>query len=158
MAKKYTFKTPYSRDISSIRDVSLIEFKEPSQVKESLSYAVDINTIYNNYCKTGRLPLNGQQPIYDENFVSYNSLIEAYSTISEASSYFSSLPSEIRAHYGNSLEKFVKAVHSNDEYLCTSGVLKTIPSEAPPTASPSVDSTTPSTPSEKPVETPPATA
>lgn len=124
MTKKITFTTQFSRTPESIRDVSTVEFNEPSQVKESLSYAVDINTIYDSYCKTGRLPLNGNQPIYDENFINYDNLIEAQKTVSEACLYFQKLPTEIRNQYGNSLEKFVKAIHSNDQFLFDKGVLK----------------------------------
>ena len=92
-------------------------------VKESLSYATDINTIYDNYCKTGKVPLNGKQPIYDENFVNYDSLIEAQKLVDEASAYFQGLPTEIKNNYGNSLQQFVKAVHSGDSYLVDKGVL-----------------------------------
>lgn len=123
MSQKVTFITQFTRTPSSIRDCSVVEFKEPSKVKESLSYAVDINTIYDNYCRTGKLPLNGQQPIYDENFVKLDTLIEAQQTVKDACQYFQSLPSNIRMQYGNSLEKFVAAIHSNDQFLYDSGVL-----------------------------------
>ena len=122
--KKVTFTTQYNRTPESIMNVSTVEFKEPSKVKESLSYAVDINTIYDNYCRTGKLPLNGNQPIYDENFINYDNLIEAQQAVKEASQYFQSLPTEIRNKYGNSLEKFVLAIHSNDKFLQDKGVLK----------------------------------
>lgn len=124
MIRKVTFTTQYSRTPESIRDISVVEFKEPSKVKESLSYAVDINTIYDSYCKTGRLPLNGNQPIYDENFINYDNLIEAQNAVKEACNYFQTLPNEIRKQYGNSLEKFVQAIHSNDQFLVDKGVLK----------------------------------
>lgn len=121
--KKYTFKTQYTRTDSDIRDCNLVKFKKPSMVKESLSYATDINTIYDNYCKTGKVPLNGKQPIYDENFVKYDSLVEAQKLVDEASAYFQGLPTEIKNQYGNSLQNFVKAVHSGDQYLVEKGVL-----------------------------------
>lgn len=124
MTKKFTFTTQFTRSPESIRDISVVEFKEPSQVKESLSYATDINTIYDSYCKTGKLPLNGNQPIYDENFINYDNLIEAQQAVKEACQYFQTLPTEIRNQYGNSLEKFVKAIHSNDQFLLDKGVLK----------------------------------
>ena len=123
MAKKFTFITQYSRTPEQVRNFSVVEFKEPSKVKESLSYAVNINTIYENYCKTGKLPLNGQRPIYNEDFVKLDNLIEAQQTVKEACRYFQSLPSDIRNHYGNSLEKFVSSVHSNDQFLFDKGVL-----------------------------------
>lgn len=123
MTKKNTFITQFSRTPEQIRDCSVVSFTQPSKVKESLSYAVDINTIYENYCKTGNLPLNGQQPIYDDNFVKLDDLIEAQHTVKEACQYFQSLPAEIRVKYGNSLEKFVSAVHSNDKFLLDKGVL-----------------------------------
>ena len=121
--KKCTFKTQYSRTDEEIRDCNLVKFEKPSMVKESLSYATDINTIYDNYCKTGKVPLNGKQPIYDENFVNYDSLIEAQKLVDEASAYFQGLPTEIKNNYGNSLQQFVKAVHSGDSYLVDKGVL-----------------------------------
>lgn len=121
--KKYTFKTQYSRTDSEIRDCNLVKFEKPSMVKESLSYATDINTIYDNYCKTGKVPLNGKQPIYDENFVNYDNLIEAQKLVDEASAYFQGLPTEIKNQYGNSLQNFVKAVHSGDKFLVDNGVL-----------------------------------
>lgn len=124
MTKKITFITQYTRSPESIREMNVVEFKEPSQVKESLSYATDINTIYDSYCKTGKLPLNGNQPIYDENFINYDNLIEAQHAVKEACQYFQTLPVEIRNQYGNSLEKFVKAIHSNDQFLLDKGVLK----------------------------------
>lgn len=139
---KITFITQYTRTPESIRDTNVVEFKQPSMVKESLSYAVDINTIYDNYCKTGKLPLNGQQPIYDENFINYDNLIEAQQAVKEASHYFQNLPTEIRNQYGNSLEKFVMAIHSNDKFLQDKGVLKVSKPQIDPPATelPSVDS------------------
>ena len=81
--KKCTFKTQFTRSDSEIRDSNIVKFEKPSMVKESLSYATDINTIYENYCKTGKVPLNGKQPIYDENFVNYDNLIEAQNLLAE---------------------------------------------------------------------------
>lgn len=121
--KKYTFKTQFTRTDSDIRDCNLVKFEKPSMVKESLSYATDINTIYDNYCKTGKVPLNGKQPIYDENFVNYDNLVEAQKLVDEASAYFQGLPTEIKNNYGNSLHKFVKAIHSGDQFLVDKGVL-----------------------------------
>lgn len=121
---KNTFTTAYNRTTKSIRDCSVVKFEKPSMVKESLAYATDINEIYKNYTKTGKLPLNGKQPLYDENFVKYDSLIEAQKIINEASEYFVGLPAEIKAQYGNSLEKFVKALNGCDPYLIEKGVLQ----------------------------------
>lgn len=122
--KKFTFTTQFTRTPDSVRKKNVVAFKEPSKVKESLSYATDINTIYDNYCKTGRLPLNGNQPIYDENFIKYDTLIEAQQAVKEASAYFASLPTDIRNQYGNDLGKFVQAIHSQDNFLVDKGVLK----------------------------------
>ena len=148
---KKTFTTQFNRSVDSIRDVNCVEFVAPSQVKESLSYATDINTIYDQYCKTGRLPLNGQQPIYDENFVKYDSLIEAQKLVSDASAYFAGLPAKIKNQYGNSLEKFVLALNSQDKFLIDEGVLN-VP-KVDPTISPiqNGDEITPVTPT--PIET-----
>ena len=66
-SQKVTFLTQYTKKPSDIMLCNCVKFEKPSQVKKSLSYATDINTIYDNYCKTGRVPLNGKQPIYDEN-------------------------------------------------------------------------------------------
>lgn len=121
--KKYTFKTQFTRLDSEIRDSNIVKFEKPSMVKESLSYATDINTIYDNYCKTGKVPLNGKKPIYDENFVNYDNLVEAQKLVDEASAYFQGLPSDIKTKYGNSLQQFVKAVHSGDKFLVDKGVL-----------------------------------
>lgn len=121
--KKYTFKTQFTRTDADIRDCNVVKFEKPSMVKESLSYATDINTIYENYCKTGKVSLNGKQPIYDENFVNYDNLVEAQKLVDEASSYFQGLPTEIKNNYGNSLQKFVKAIHSGDQFLVDKGVL-----------------------------------
>ena len=121
---KNTFITQFNRVMSATQKADCVEFKEPSKVKQSLSYATDINTIYENYCRTGRVPLNGNQPIYDENFIKYDNLIEAQKLVSEASSYFQNLPANIRAKYGNSLEKFVIGLHSKDDFLIKEGVLK----------------------------------
>lgn len=121
---KNTFITQFNRVMSATQKADCVEFKEPSKVKQSLSYATDINTIYENYCRTGRVPLNGNQPIYDENFIKYDNLIEAQKQVEEASAYFQNLPSNIRAKYGNSLEKFVIGLHSKDDFLIKEGVLK----------------------------------
>lgn len=129
---KNTFTTAYNRTSKSIKDVSCVEFKEPSMVKQSLSYAVDINTIFDNYCKTGRLPLNGQQPLYDENFVKYDSLIEAQKLVDEASSYFQGLPAKIKNQYGNSLEKFILALNRKDDFLVQQGLLNLPKEEVKP--------------------------
>lgn len=121
---KNAFITQFNRVMSATKKADCVEFKEPSKVKQSLSYATDINTIYENYCRTGRVPLNGNQPIYDENFIKYDNLIEAQKQVAEASAYFQNLPANIRAKYGNSLEKFVIGLHSQDDFLVKEGVLK----------------------------------
>lgn len=118
------FITAYNRTQKSIKDVSCVKYTAPSKVKQSLSYATDINEIYKNYCKTGNLPLNGQQPIYDENFVKYDSLIEAQKLCAEASEYFNGLPASIKNQYGNDLRKFVKALNAKDDFLVKQGLLK----------------------------------
>lgn len=151
MTKKNTFITQFTRTPNSITNVGLIEFTKPSKVKESLSYATDINTIYDNYCKTGKLPLNGNQPIYDENFINYDNLIEAQQAVTEATKYFQTLPTDIRAQYGNSLAKFVSAIHSNDNFLYDKGVLVRPEPVVEPVAPQPIP--TPST-DLKPVETP----
>lgn len=135
---KKTFTTAFNRTEKSVRDVSTVEFTKPSKVKQSLSYAVDINTIYDNFCKTGKLPLNGQKPLYDENFVQYDSLIEAQKLVDQATQYFVGLPANIKNQYGNSLERFVKALNNKDEFLIKEGLLN-LPSQKP-----SVDTLNPS--------------
>lgn len=157
---KITFITQFNRTPESVRKVNTVEFVEPSKVKQSLSYATDINTIYDNYCKTGRLPLNGNKPIYDENFINYDSLIEAQNAVKEASAYFANLPNEIRSQYGNKLENFVNAIHSQDNFLVEKGVLKlskhTV--ETPSVDVPVEDNTTVQTPVETPAVAPAITA
>lgn len=122
MSKK-VFTTAFNRSAESIRDVNVKEFTSPSKVKKSLAYATDINQIYDQYCKTGRLPLNGAQPLYDENFVKYDSLIEAQKLVDDATLYFQGLPAKIKNQYGNSLEKFVMALNNKDEFLVNEGLL-----------------------------------
>lgn len=119
-----TFTTAFNRSVESVRDVNAKKFTKPSKVKQSLAYSVDINQIYKQYCKTGNLPLNGQQPIYDENFVAYNDLIEAQDIINQATTYFSGLPATIKNHYGNNMFNFIKALNSKDEFLVNEGLLK----------------------------------
>ena len=63
---KKTFTTQFNRSEKSIRDVNCVKFTAPSKVKASLSYAVDINTIYQQYSQTGKLPLNGTHPYYSK--------------------------------------------------------------------------------------------
>lgn len=121
---KPTFTTQFNRNAEKTMKISTVKFEKPSMVKKSLAYATDINTIYDNYCRTGRLPLNGNQPIYDSNFIAINTLVEAQQRVKEATEYFQNLPSDIRSQYGNSLEKFVNAVHSQDNFLVEKGVLK----------------------------------
>lgn len=118
------FTTPFNRTQKSIRDCNVVEFKSPSKVKQSLAYATDINQIYEQYVRTGRLPLNGQQPIYDENFVKYDSLIDAQKVIGQATEYFAGLPAKIKNQYGNSLEKFIYALNNKDEFLVKEGLLQ----------------------------------
>lgn len=127
---KKTFTTAFNRSEKSIRDCNVVKFTKPSMVKQSLSYATDINAIYDSYCKTGKLPLNGQQPLYDENFVKYDSLIEAQKLVDEASAYFAGLPAKIKNNYGNSLEKFVYALNAKDDFLVKEGLLN-LPTPAP---------------------------
>lgn len=119
-----TFTTAYNRTVESVRDVNVKKFEKPSKVKQSLAYSVDINQIYKQYCKTGNLPLNGQQPIYDENFVAYNDLIEAHDIVNQATSYFAGLPANIKNQYGNDMFKFIKALNNKDEFLVNEGLLK----------------------------------
>lgn len=152
MSKK-VFTTAFNRSAESIRDVNVKEFKSPSKVKKSLAYATDINQIYDQYCKTGRLPLNGAQPIYDENFVKYDSLIEAQKMVNDATLYFQSLPAKIKNQYGNSLEKFVMALNNKDEFLVNEGVLNLPkPEKIVEDIKPSVD-ITPDTPQNPVTET-----
>lgn len=122
MSKK-VFTTAFNRSAESIRDVGVQKFTSPSKVKKSLAYATDINQIYDQYCKIGRLPLNGAQPLYDENFVKYDSLIEAQKMVNDATLYFQSLPAKIKNQYGNSLEKFVIALNKKDDFLVKEGLL-----------------------------------
>lgn len=119
----FTFTTQFTRDCDSIRDCNVVEFKKASMVKESLSYATDINTIYENYCKTGKLPLNGQQPLYDEHFEKFDSIIDASKKVEDATRYFQSLPIEIKKQYGNSLFSFIKGIQNSDSFLFEKGVL-----------------------------------
>lgn len=121
---KITFTTAFNRTIESIRDVNVQKFTEPSKVKQSLAYCTDINQIYEQFVQTRKLPLNGQQPIYDENFVKYDSLIEAQKIIGTATEYFAGLPAKIKNQYGNSLEKFVYALNAGDQFLVDEGVLQ----------------------------------
>lgn len=165
---KNAFITQFNRVMSATQKADCVEFKEPSKVKQSLSYATDINTIYENYCRTGKVPLNGNQPIYDENFIKYDNLIEAQKQISEASAYFQNLPANIRAKYGNSLEKFVIGLHSQDDFLVKEGVLKLkakenesyVPDNNTTVVAPSTGSTTvidtPTQPTVQPPAKPPA--
>lgn len=118
------FVTPFTRKLSSIRDVNVKEFTAPNKVARSLSYATDINVIYDNYVRTNKLPLNGRQPIYDENFIKYDSLIEAQKIVSEACQYFDGLPGPIKNQYGNDMYKFIKALNNCDDFLVKNGVLK----------------------------------
>lgn len=120
---KITFTTAFNRSSKSIRDCNVKEFTVPSKVKQSLAYATDINEIYEQYCRTGRLPLNGKQPIYDENFVKYDSLIEAQKLVQDATEYFVGLPAKIKNQYSNDLGKFIKALNAKDEFLVKEGVL-----------------------------------
>lgn len=120
---KQTFTTAFNRSTASVKDVNCKKFTSPSKVKQSLSYAVDINTIYDQYCKTGKLPLNGQRPIYDENFVKYDSLIEASKMVDEATLYFVGLPADIKNQYGNNMYEFIKALNKGDQFLIDKGVL-----------------------------------
>lgn len=141
---KKTFTTAFNRSAESIRDISVTKFNSPSKVKKSLSYATDINKIYEELCKTGKAPLNGATPIYDENFVKYDSLIEAQKLVDDASLYFSTLPANIKNQYGNSLAKFVQAVNDKDEFLINQGLLN-IPAKSDVDV-PVVDSVQPVTP------------
>lgn len=120
--KKFT--TAFNRTAESIRDCNVVKFTSPSKVAKSLSYATDLKTIYDNYTRSGKLPLNGQKPIYDENFVKYDSLIEAQKICAEASAYFNGLPADIKNQYGNDMTKFVKALNSCDEFLINKGLLQ----------------------------------
>lgn len=121
---KNTFTTAYNRTTSSIRDCNVVKFEKPSKVVQSLAYATDINNIYKDYVRTGKLPLNGAQPIYDENFVVYNDLVEASKLVDEATKYFSTLPAVIKNQYGNNLGEFVKALNAKDPYLVEQGLLQ----------------------------------
>lgn len=122
--KKPTFITTFTRDAKTIRDTSCVKFIAPNKVKRSLAYATDINQIFKQYTATGKVPLNNAQPIYDENFINYDSLIEAQKTVDEAVKYFSTLPAEIKNNYGNDLSKFILAVNNKDEFLIKSGLLQ----------------------------------
>lgn len=122
MEKK--FVTAFTRKPKDICSSSVVQFTKPSMVKQSLGYAVDINNIYDNFVRTGKLPLNGSAPIYDENFINYDSLIEAQKCVDDASKYFAGLPAEIKSNYGNSLANFVKAVNNKDQFLIDKGLLK----------------------------------
>lgn len=153
--KKPTFTTAFTREPKTIRDVSCVEFTAPNKVKRSLSYATDINTIYRQYTATGKLPLNNAQPIYDENFINYDSLIHAQKTVDEAVKYFSTLPAEIKNNYGNDLSKFILAVNNKDEFLIKSGLLQ-LPNAKPLDVEVKTDdivNPTPETPVVEPVNT-----
>lgn len=134
MSKK--FITQFTRSTDSVRKTNVVKFTQPSKVVKSLSYATSIKSIYDNYCHSGNLPLNGNKPIYDDNFIKYDNLIEAQQAVKEASSYFANLPADVRQNYGNKLENFVNAIHSQDDFLVKSGVLKLTPKENPEVITP----------------------
>lgn len=151
MTPKIPFKTAFTRKPDDIRKSSVVKFEKPNKVKKSLGYAVDIKNIYESYCRTGNIPLNGKQPIYDENFIKYDSLVEAQQLVKDACQYFEELPTEIKKNYGNDLGKFVKALNNKDQFLYDKGLLKhPEPVEVPEVQKPIQ---TPVTPVETPVNT-----
>lgn len=118
-----TFITQYNRKGLNSRVKKFDIEKYPCMVKKSLSSSTDINKIVEQYSQTGQLPLNGNQPLYDENYIKIDSLIEAKNVMNRASDYFNTLPANIRAEYGNDLMKFAKAVTVGDPKLTDLGVL-----------------------------------
>lgn len=145
MSKTVTFTTSYNRAADKMT-IGCMHYQKPSKVKKSLSYAVDINEIYKQYCKTGNLPLNGAQPIYDENFVAYNDLIQSMDIVNQATNYFAGLPAEIKNQYGNSLPNFIKALNNKDQFLIDKGLLVLPKSDVSDLPSPSPSPVNPENP------------
>lgn len=118
------FKTSFNRDCTDLGRVRTFDTnKYPNKVVKSLAVHTDINAMMAAYSRGSTLPLNGREPIYDENFIKIDNLIEAKQVMNRASDYFNGLPSEIRAHYGNDLMTFAKAVTYGDPKLSDLGIL-----------------------------------
>lgn len=151
MTNKCTFTTAYNRPASSVMTIGTMHYQKPSKVKTSLGYAVDINKIYKDYCRTGQLPLNGAEPLYDENFVKYDDLISSMDIVNQATTYFSALPAEIKEYYGNSLPRFIKGLNQKDQFLIDKGLLN-LPKETVTAPIPPADYNPAESPYESPVQ------
>lgn len=79
-------------------------------VKASLAPAQDVYTILNRYRETGGLPMYAKSPQYGD-FTGLGDYHEAWNKVAQAQSSFAALPANVRTHFRNDPEAFLRAVY-----------------------------------------------
>lgn len=82
-------------------------FKNPCKVVKSLRDECDLNKIYERYCAGEALPIRADLQ-YGDTTITVDSYVEATNIVKKVRSDFESLPSNIRAEFGNNPMDFVE--------------------------------------------------
>lgn len=125
-------KFNYDKEGDSLR--SAVNFAQPGEegydgkTQQHFKEECDINTIVNNFLKTGELPENIRLPQY----IDYEGIFDfrtAMETMMKAEEAFMELPAPLRAEFNNSPQDYLEFVTNPNNYdaLKAKGLLKEDP-------------------------------
>ena len=102
----------------------LVNGKVVDNVKKSMADMVSIDRMAEIYCNGGNPLYSGRTPIYseDEFLPDVKDLSSAVDIMSKCQEVFNTMPAEIRSHYDNNLQKFVKGFNSNDKIFIDTAI------------------------------------
>lgn len=107
MRKPPFVRSPYNYDTAEASNDGAVEEWLPSMTQQSMAEESDINNIVKRFGLTGVLPQNVRVPSYGD-FTEVNDYTSAMQAIKSAESSFNAMPSEVRARFENSPQKFLQ--------------------------------------------------
>lgn len=109
-------KKPNEETVVEARRPVRKTFTEESKTQQSFKDECDVNTIMAKYQKFGLLEhVNTHQGDYGE-FLGYPDFHEAMNAVRQAEEMFLTIPSEIRAQFGNSPEAFLQFAQDENNH------------------------------------------
>lgn len=94
-----------------------IVFTEPSMTQQHFKDETMIDNILQKYAETGFLtdPFTPKRPIQFGDFSDVTDFQTAQNAVARATEYFESLPSNVRASFGNSPQEFLNALNDPEQ-------------------------------------------
>jgi len=99
-------RNPYNYDADYASETTGQLNEEPSVTQQQFKEECDINTIARNFGVTGHIPLPVYMPTYGD-FTDVGDFQSALHAIQRAEASFMAMPSEVRARFENSPQKFL---------------------------------------------------